>query len=629
MPKNNDAKELFRRDVATANQKAASNLSYRKIYSDVKRIMSKPQENWPRLFLDYTKGLHTQIYKDASHKRTLAFLDKKWSDENHQFLQFSITDSTTLISNFLESCRKAINPEASKNFEYKPEHLDELRDWQLEELNKRKEYQEIAGTVKEWTNDIVESNIANEREKLGLDETDPAKKYTFKGTLDKDLDPVVANIYCRKLAFEEELNKHGRFWRWLFSKRVAVYNNFINKANDLLKEVGFDEKMYGSMAKERSEKALLEPYDMDIASVHYKHTEDLQKYKARHIEQIKVARDYYKWASELKLDPENPYSYESKVRPYAQKYGADISKLSKDGDWQESATAYDTRREVKNFDFTSARNLTNALSAMISGAVSQGKEINISEIMNDARQIAVMSINYNTPAYKLDFFGKSELPPYMQRMDPKLIEGRVKGALGTSVPDDVKEKYVKEAIDVFNEWRANPERLKKEDMEFAKKHTQPEKKLFSPLEVKIANSLLSTDYRPPKKNETDMIVKHEAVMNKLVNQWFNGEDKNLTEANSVLKSNATRLEGMKKLALQNLGNEEALYKSFEDDEHKIKAQYPNYKPSTVQQLDNKGEYHNIENKREICPVHIEETVPLEKKEQIKDDLVKTKSEVVK
>ena len=132
---------MLRKEVEDVNGKSLADLSYKRIYADVKRMMTKPAAEWPDLFVGYCESLSAEIFKNASHKCALAFHGGTWSDAyGKAFSQFSITWATGRARALMTICRKAIDP--NSEFEFTPENFRALKEWEISELNRRTEYAE-------------------------------------------------------------------------------------------------------------------------------------------------------------------------------------------------------------------------------------------------------------------------------------------------------------------------------------------------------------------------------------------------------------------------------------------------------------------------------------------------------
>lgn len=586
MPISKKDLQTFRTRVEGVNARAHSNLSYNKILSDVKKIMSNPEQTWPDLFVEYLKVLHKEINKSVSYHRTLIASDNSWLDQYIEtFGRYGAVEATEEAKALLSQCRKMIDPEAAARFEFKPEQLKAIRDWHLEEAKQHTEYVEAVRILKSWTQKNVDSAISFAEGRLGLTGGDPAKIHTFSGERRVGNDTIVCDVYSRMHVFREELSKHGRLWRWFFSKRVDMYNSYIDRAKQLLEKVGFDEEKHGPAVIEYSKTHLLSPYSVDIDSVKTDYDTEMQRYTARHMPEIHDARDHQEWAAELNLDPES--SVESKLLPYAEKYGMDVSRFSKvQIDWKSIATSYDKVRETEDFDSTLERMFITCFNRMIeSEAEKKGGNVNVAEVLKDARDIAVIVTNFNSIAYSLDTFKNAEKPAYLKNVDHEYIRKRMSFYLkDVAMPDEEKEKLANAAADVIKEWEADPAKLKKEDEALAVKNAPAERTLFSPFEAKIANSLMTIGYRPPSKDDPKMIEKHAAVLEKLVTNHFLGDDKG-DGAKSIVAANSRKITGIKKLVFEKYGNEEHLKEWWSEDDLKLQAKFPNYQPKTLAELE--------------------------------------------
>ena len=618
MPKNKSEMQKLRNEIERINREAQSNLSSRKIYSEVSKIMSKPKEAWPSLFVEFYKKTTAQIFEKASHNRTLAYHGGEWAKNYMQdFAQFSMEKAAKDAKIVANICRNIIDPEKAKTFELEPKHHEEFRDWQLAELSARTEYTETIRTLNDWDEEVAKSLIKESQKRLGLDKPLPSYRYSGNvNTINDGNDGIVAGVYCKLHAVREELNKHIFLWRWFHPTLAKGYDAYIKGATELLSKVGFNEKEHGEAALNAAKSTTFLPYSMDPEGVEDECNKEIKAYNARRIPEIRRARDYREWSKEIDLDPET--SYESRLRPFAEKYSLTVADLNKNfANWDDLAKGYDKTRETSGFFSASERAFLITLNTLVKNAVDKGQNIDVADILNDARKVAVMAVKFNSFAYETDDFRFADCPAYLKNIDGNAIKDKVSKLLGKSnLPAETKNAISATAADVVDGWRRDPQATLRQDYLYARTHAHPEYKPLTPLEVKIANSLLTIGYRPPSKDNPKMLEKHNKVLNTMFKTWFDDKSKHPDGAKTILAHNAYKLDSMNKHVNQNYAKESTLKEMWEDDEREMMQKFPDYKPRTLGMIepryaDKKADQTKVsisinlnnDSKKELSPKH--------------------------
>lgn len=597
----NFTKEDFRKEVAHVNKKSLSDLSADEIYSRVEEIMKKPQEEWADAFVEYMKELNVKIYEKASYNRSLySFNAARWGSlKMATFNQYRISEAMREARNLINFCRKIINPEAEKTFEYTEPQFAKIRDWQIERLKTFTDYAEIERTADAWDNSAVKSYFKTLDEKLKFEKaSDIKERHQFSGNYENAGDQLIADVYARATMFKAEYEKHNFWWRWFTGKGWA-YSNYIKRSEELFKKVGFDEKKHAAGAIEYCKNTLPEVYSADIDIVKGDYESHLEAYKMAHRVESFEARKYTDWALELNLDSE--FGIESKLVGFAEKYGVKASDLVNNRiDWGSGAQAYDTLGKEGTMHINTKTMFASTLAKLIDiAAKKHGAEMDIADVLEDARKIAVISAKFHSTVFDIDELKNVEKPLYIaDDFTVEYIENRTKtyflrGAKAMS--DDDKAKIAKAAAEHVKMWYDNFDKLKKEDTELISTVTHPEITEISPVEQKIINNLLTVGYRPPKKdysnvmdNHSKLMAKHTKVVEMMKTKWFGENSKCSAELKAVFEKNAAKLEALQKLAHKDMKAIEELDEAWDKSDVEMNERYPNYQPKTLEDLQNES-----------------------------------------
>ena len=583
-------KEGFRKEVENLNKKVFANLSADEIYARVEEIMKSPEEEWADSFVEYMKELNMVIYEKPSYYRTLVMSNPdRWVKKN-VYYQYSIGQATREARHLIRYCRKMINPDSDKTFEYKEKQFAAIRDWHVERLKNFTEYAEMERTWRDWDYKAVKSSFKSLDEKLKLGKKSEADgRHSFSADYTNANDQIIANVYARSQMFKEEIAKHNFLWRW-FTFAGRAYTSYVNRSEELFKKVGFNEKIHAEAAINYCKNTLPEVYDTDIGIVKGDYDSQMESYIRDHTPEIFDARDWFKNSAELNLDPE--FALESKLAPFAEKYGIDASSLAnKRIDWSSPAKWYDTRRDTNPFGSTAKTAFASALGKMIDAAAKKhGADMNIADVLDDVRKVAVISIKFSSIMYDIDTFKNAEKPIYISDdFTPEYIEGRMDYFLkSANLSPEIKEKIAKEAAAHVRSWYDDFDKLKKEDLELASSVTHPEITDISVVERKIINNLLTVGYRPPKRDNSALLDKHTAVIEKMTKEWFSENKRHPEGVKEVFAKNVEKLEALKKIPYRDENAAAKLSEEWDKSDVEMNERYPNYKPETLEDLKNEG-----------------------------------------
>ena len=627
--------EGFRKEVAHVNKKSFSNLSADEIYSRVEEIMKKPQEEWADAFVEYMKELNEKLFENVSYNRSLyAFNAARWgTDLMATCYQYRISDAMREARNLINYSRKIIKPETEKTFEYAEPQFAKIRDWQIERLKTFTEYAEIERTADAWDYSAARSYFKENNEKIEpANSQDIKEKYQFSGNYEKTEDQLIANAYARAKMFKAEYEKHNFFWKW-FTRKGWAYGGYISRSEKLFKNVGFDEKKHAEEAIKYCKNKLPEPYETDIDIVKGNYESQVESYKIAHRVVTFEAREYTNWALELDLDPE--FGIESKLTEFVEKYGIKSSDLLTKIDWGSGATAYDTLGKTETLQINARTTFGSTLAKLIDAAAKKyGAEMNITEVLDDARKIAIISAKFHSTIFEIEELKNVEKPPYIaDDFTAEYIEKRTKTYFLRNAKDlspEDKERIAKAAADHVKAWYDDLDKLKKEDAELISTVTRPEISEISPVERKIINKLLTVGYRPPKRdydnimdNHGKLMDKHAKVVEMMKNKWFGENSKHPEGLKEVFEKNVEKLKALEKVKYKDMKAIADLDEAWDKSDLEMKENYPNYQPKTLEDLEAQNE-----TRVQMPPIDLGENKNVERQAPIKEENVLVKSSSV-
>ena len=577
----------FRELISKKNKDRLTDISHEEITSEVRAMLSNDPTAWPDLTVGIIQKLTLQFYKNAPHYRTMSQTSSYWAQTKlgQKFNTYGISSATEDAKEIFNYCLSMLDHSAHDKFELAEPQFASLRDWQKQQLALHTEYAEMTDIVKEWNRKSADADLNSLEENMGLNKGATNPVHTYKGEYEEQgKDYEIAGLYCKMVVFQEELNKHGGFWKFVFFWRTNLYNDYINRAKEVFRRVGFDEEKDGPKALDYMKTTPYTPYAMDKDAVETDYDTSLVALKRKHTPQLRVARDHQAWAKELGIDPE--FSIESQLGSYAEKYGVKTSHfLEKQVEWFSVARDYDTLRDTHLFEIATGRVFSNIFGKLVRAALKNGEAINVADIMKDAREITVLTTHFNTIGYSHNVLKDLNRPPYMKDVTPQFIKERLGNLLGSAkMPEEAKAKIIEEAVAKVNEWNLDPEKAKAEDEATASKYPHLEIKDPSPVEEKIIKSLLTIGYRPPEKSNSDMMKKHNEVIYKMRDRWFKEGNKYPDDVKSVFEKNVEKMTALNKIGYRDTEKENELRAQWDQDDDLTREKLENYNPITLDQL---------------------------------------------
>ena len=608
-------------------------LSQKQIYSDVKKILNSKKGNKENLFVEYYQKLSKQMFDVIAEKRALASSTGVWLDRYINLNMYSITKTTADAKKLASLCCDIIQPgyTDNKDNDISPDGLAKIRDWESGQLKPRTYYQELSKTMLQLTPEVVEAEKEYVYDEFEIDKplvTDhqvknkisvDVKRYTYDADFKNPRTLATVQLYAKTDIIRKELARHGRFWHWYYSKKVAAYKEFLTYADASLKRVGFNVKNHGEQALDFCKNNTMHTFSVDVGNTKDAYKRLVENYEAKRIPELTIGRNRFEKAKEL--DKNVKTEFVNMLKPYAEKHGMKTDDFKKvKAYWSNCGAEYDYTRKTEDMYETATTQLLATVGVMIESTIKQGKEVNIPEILNDARRITNLAIAHNTPAYLVDDILKKDELMYLHNADDATISGTVGYYLrDLSLGDEQIAKYTEEMKAVFDGWRENIETVQKEDKEIAKSYDPPASRTFTTDEEKIADSILTIGYRPPDVADRGEVATHERVMEKMAEKWFNGDKKHDDGVKDVFLLNAKKIGEVKKIAFakddEDVRNMQELKQEWTNAENDLNAKYPNYQPKTM------DDYEDV---RTNVQINLNENNEMDKSKPIKEEtLVKT------
>lgn len=574
-------------------------LSYKQIYSDVAKILKSKKGNKEDLFIEYYKKLSKQMFDVIAEKRSLASSTGVWLEKYINLNIYSITKTTADAKTIVNLCCDMIKPgyTDNKDNDISPAGLEKIRDWEIAQLQTRNYYQELSKTMLQLTPEVVEAEKEYIYDEFEIDKplvtaqqiknkaSVNINRYSYDSDFKNPRTLATVQLYAKTDVIRKELGRHGRLWHWYYSKKVAMYKEFLTYADASLKRVGFDAQKHGNEAIDFCKKNTMHTFKVDVSNVKDAYKRLVDVYEAKRIPELTIGRDQFEKAQALDKNAKTEFS--NLLKPYADKHGmkhTDFNKVK--AYWSNCGAEYDYTRKTEDMYETATTHLLGTVAVMIESAIKNGREVNVPEILKDARIITNLAIAHNTPAYLVDDILKNDEIMYLHKADDENISSTLNYYLrDLSLDKEQIGKYTEEMKTVFDGWRANIEAMQKEDKEIAKSYNPPEPRTFSTDEEAIADSLLNMGYRPPEVDDKGSIVAHERVIETMEKKWFSGDKKHDGAVMEVFLLNAKKLREMSKMAYakedEKVGTVPEAKEAWTKAENELNNKYPDYQSKTM------------------------------------------------
>ena len=513
-------------DVKLFNEQYGVSLSYGKISKQIDRIFKMNPEERGAALQAYELELRAAVAdKVLTTRSTLWSIDKfVKNNERHPLMKYSITfvtKRTKMLLNGFCDLKQEGYAEASPMTK---EEAKEIRDWELSQIRSRTLYSESMRYMKEWDAEC----FRQEEEALDFhfrNKKTNAIRFTFKnryGTMDDSRKDIVAADTYHKMSYVKgELAKHGFFWRLFHPKQVAMWRSYITKAEDTLREIGFVEAEHKDKAIEMLKKAVAAPHDMDEEVVKSEYEKAVNNAIASQVEELTVARDLLAKNKKLDLNPET--ALDKKIGAILEKHNIKekLAQILNFTNFDYAAEQYDKLRNAEEFKESASTCISMAFNYMVLNAIQSEKEINVSELLTDARRLTAVVMNHYMPVSEINELKDLEAPLYTfifgeeAAMVPLNLYEKGTKIKDPNAPDGYRnvmplpgtiEKAREDIKAIMAEWSRDPKKLFNEDAEFVEALSGNERE---PIVVDL-NAEQKMDVESVKEAD-ERVVQHEPL----------------------------------------------------------------------------------------------------------------------
>ena len=476
--------ENLKNEIKEINKQLGTSLSYSEMKKEIDRIFRMRDESMKNISLTAYEHIVREdvAYHVMTARSTIwstpKYFEKGLNSPLNTPVTHVIKKVRSLIRNFYELKEEGY----IDAHPFTREDAEEMREWGLEWVRGFTYYYESPKFMKEWDAECFAIEIENLKEHFKDPKTGELK-FTFQnkydGSNEARKDIVAADAYHKMTHLKGELAKHGFFWRLFHSKTVAAWRGYITVAENTLAEIGFVESEHKDKAIEILKATMVHPHDMDEEIIKSEYEVAIKALDAKKVEELTVARDLLAKGRELDKNPEA--SIYKKLEPFFKKYDfrEEFEKKLPYFSLDNAAEEYDKRRNLEPLKDSASSCVLFSFNHAINHAVKNGKEVNIAELMNDARKIATIVMehympsaaieelkNLDKPLYMFGFdedhamYPANKLEKYGYEVSDPTAEG---GVRKVSLDSEVVEKLKADIKAVLDDWNANPAKLLSED----------------------------------------------------------------------------------------------------------------------------------------------------------------------
>ena len=403
----------IRNSIKSSNKKTGAKISYNQVYEMVRNALASEAQQDLELTKCYCEIIKIIAQEHLSRRAMMksnVILDNKYS--RNPGVDYTIVNITDDVKNWVESIGMIVNPSYMANHPITEDQLRTIRDYQLAFLKSSSYYGEIPKCLKSWGRDCFYSEI-NRIDDL-FNDPDIKDTHTFKGDLHDKKDIAASEIYYKTVLVREELENLGKFWRFIYFRYVKACNAFLEKADSTLAKIGFKESEHRDKAMDILKETIMPPNDEDKYTVVDAYC--VSSKQAKGISNGRGSRAHDRHASAQLLDCKYETSFDKVLEPYNEKYGADLTAVAlgySEAEVDTIAEGYDKSKNTDNINNAISRAFNNALTKIYISVLKNGMEINATEILNDARKIAILAAQRYTLYFEIEENLELESPAYM------------------------------------------------------------------------------------------------------------------------------------------------------------------------------------------------------------------------
>ena len=476
--------EKLKKDIEAFNRELGTSLSYSKISKRINNIFKMNRDGRDADIMAYELALRNEVADHVMTARSTFWSASKLAAKNMEtpLMNCPATHVSKTVRSFIRSFCEIKEEGYIDAHPFTQENAKEMRDWGLAAVRSRTFYSESPKYMKAWDAECFAQEIKNLDEHFRDPKTGELK-FTFQNKYDRSnearKDLVAADAYRKMTHLKGELAKHGFFWRLFHSKTVAAWRGYIAKAEDTLNAIGFVESEHKDKAIEMLKSSMVTPHDMDEDVVKSEYESAVKALDAKKVVEVTTARDLVKKGQELDKNPET--SIFKKLEPFFEKYDFrnEFEKKLPYFALDNAAEEYDKRRNIGSMKDSASSCILLSFTHALNHAVKNGKEVNIAELMNDARKIATIVMehympsaaieelqNLDKPLYLFEFSENQALYPAnrLEKNGYEVSDPAAEGGVRKVFPDrEAIEKLKADIKAVLNDWNADPAKLLKED----------------------------------------------------------------------------------------------------------------------------------------------------------------------
>lgn len=404
----------IKNSIKLSNKKTGAKISYNRVYEMVMNALASESQQDFELINCYCEIIkliaEEQLSRRAMINSNVVLANKYSKDPGVDYGIIQITDD---VKRWVDSIGRIINPTYMESHPITESQLRIIRDYQLAFLKSSSYYGEIPKCLKSWGRDCFYSEI--DRIDDIFNDPDEKDTHTFKGNLHNEKDIAASEIYYKTVLVREELENLGKFWRFIFFRYVKACNAFLEKADSTLAKIGFNANEHADKAMDILKETIMPPNDGDKYTVVDAYC--IESKQAKGIVNGKGSRAHDKHASAQLLDCKYETSFERLLEPYNDLYGSELTAVAlgySEAEIMAMAEGYDKSKNIDNINKAIERAFNNALTMIYIGVLKNGIEIDASDILRDARQIAILAAQRYTLYFEAEENLELESPAYMK-----------------------------------------------------------------------------------------------------------------------------------------------------------------------------------------------------------------------
>ena len=606
--------------IDSINKETGAKLSYSKIRADIERMFSMNASERDDAIKAYEIAMRKELADIVLPKRSTIWSNATIAEkENNSILsKYSITIITKNTRLVMNTFCDLMQEDYTATHEMTEKDYKAVRDWEYAELKSHSYHSESPIYMKAWSKDafIAEASGLNEHFKNENGEINYSFKNEYgKGESRKDI--VAADAYYKTTVIKAELAKHGVVWRLFNFRKVAAYNTYIAKAEDILARIGFIENEHKDKAIEILKNTVMVPHDMDEERVKDAYERHMDAWREKNTEELTVARDSLAKARVLDQNPET--SIYKKLESVLEKYDmiAGFEEILKKTAMENAALMFDKQRDVSSMKNSAFVCFLRTYDAMIAHAITNGKDINVREFLDDAKKITDVTMEHYLGISAIDELKNLDRPLYMFDLDLDSVLRRLDmNANGITVrnPENPKEykkvmpipgtieKAKEEATAIVNQWIADPGKLlpevRHEEVKQVEVKNEPNPVVnkLSDEARSFGNEMFKLEFRPSRANIANEIKMMTAVVNVLKNSPEFKEDQ---YAKKIFKANQEKIMLMKNVIKNNGAGADNLQKQLEDIDTRLRNEIAvGYQPRLV------SDFEKVAEKKEPIVVNL-------------------------